>query len=401
MDPSPTRSELRIALLVDAIHPRARSSGQPSALAAAMRDVGATAEVVPIHAGVLARVPREGPQWREEERRAQLSRAEGDAELEADPVLGGLLSMCPDALLAYDASSPAAWIGGRAAGRLQRPLVLIEPGWTSMRSLRDRVLEGVGRRLWGRLVRSRAEHVFVVDPLARELALDKGFRSDRCELLPVGVDTEHFRPGRPSDLVRRHRLRGRILLCVGPLEQGRGVELLVRAFARSVGQREDWCLVLAGGGSHHRRIVALASRLGIAARVHMIEYPSLDELPGLFGASTLLAVPALDDRTRGAQIPRALACGLPVLCADVERLAFQLEDGVHGLVVAAGDEDAWRLALTRAAGSPELRRKWSVAARELAATRAWPLVADRVLTVLEERLAVRAGAVLRSDAQAG
>ena len=40
--------------------------------------------------------------------------------------------------------------------------------WTSMRSLRDRLLEGVGRRLWGRLVRARAEHVFCVDPLAQE-----------------------------------------------------------------------------------------------------------------------------------------------------------------------------------------------------------------------------------------
>ncbi len=396
VDSPPDLRPPRIALLVDAIHPRARASQQPASLVVALAQLGAVAEVVPIHAGVLARVPREGPLWREEERlrEAHLETAaeegpEGQDAGEppdAEAVLGGLLRFCPDALVAYDASSPAAWIGARASARLGRPLLLIEPAWTSMRSLRDRLLEGLGRRLWGRLVRAQARHVFATDPLAEKLALEKGFKPGQIEVLPVGVDTEIYRAGRPTAWLTRFALRGRILLYVGPLEPGRGIEMLIRAFARSVGQREDWCLVLAGSGSLNHRCVVQASRLGISDRVHTVPYPNASELPGLLGASTLLAVPALDERTRGAQIPRALACGLPVIAADLERLSCQLVHGEHGLLVSAGDENAWRDALTRAASSPELRRRWSAAGREKALTRDWRSVASKVLETAQREM---------------
>ena len=411
MDSPPELRSPRIALLVDAIHPRARASQQPAALAAALTRLGAVAEVVPIHAGVLARVPREGPLWREEERLREVQleaaaeevcEAESAAESEApddEAVLGGLLKFCPDALVAYDGSSPAAWIGARASARLGRPLLLIEPAWTSMRSLRDRLLEGLGRRLWGRLVRAQARHVFAIDPLAEKLALEKGFKPEQVEVLPVGVDTDVFRAGRPTGWLTRFALRGRILLYVGPLEPGRGIEMLIRAFARSVGQREDWCLVLAGSGSLNHRCVIQASRLGISDRVHLVPYPGASELPGLLGASTLLAVPALDERTRGAQIPRALACGLPVIAADLERLSCQLIHGEHGLLVREGDEEAWRDALTRAASSPQLRRRWSAAGRELALTRDWSLVASKVLEVAQREMHGSAELATYSDSE--
>lgn len=392
MDSLPEQRPTRIALLVDSIHPRARASQQPASLAAGLVRLGAAAEVVKVHAGVLARVPREGPLWREEERlrvaaqNADADQAPADPDREEEAVLGGLLDFCPDALIAYDGSSPAAWIGARASARLRRPLLLIEPAWTSMRSLRDRVLEGLGRRLWGRLVRSQTRHVFAMDPLAQRLAMDRGYGASRIELLPVGVDCETFRPGRPTAWVTRFALRGRILLYVGPLEPGRGVEMLIRAFARSIGQREDWCLVLAGSGSLSHRCVVLASRLGIADRVHPVPYPTPEELPGLMGASTLMAVPAVDDRTRGAQIPRALACGLPVIATDLERIAWQLADGEQGLLFDPGDEEQLRAALARAASSPELRRRWSAAGRQRALERDWTKIAGIVLDGVQREI---------------
>ena len=47
--------------------------------------------------------------------------------------------------------------------------------------------------------------------------------------------------------------------------------------------------------------------MGIADRVHWLRRPRREELSGLMGASTLLAVPARDDLVLGRQIPRAMA----------------------------------------------------------------------------------------------
>jgi glycosyltransferase involved in cell wall biosynthesis len=102
-----------------------------------------------------------------------------------------------------------------------------------------------------------------------------------------------------------------------------------------------------------------------------------DELPGLFGVSTLLAVPALDDAVRGKNILRAMASGLPVLASDRPSLRALVEPERSGLLVPAGDVSAWTDALRRASMSPDARRRWGRRAREIAESQfTWSSVAS-------------------------
>ena len=282
----------------------------------------------------------------------------------------------PDVLLAYDALSPAAARGARMARKLGAALVLVEPALPGGGLLLERFLRRVGETLWGPYVRRTAGAVVALDPVSREHALKDGFESDRIHVIPYGVDTSVFRPGLTSTLVARHRIRGRILLYVGRLESSRGLDRLITAFSRTVGQREDWNLVLCGQGTAAPALGAQARRLGIADRVHWLPRPRREELPGLMGTSTLLAVPALDDTVVGRQVGRALACGLPVLASDLTRLAGLVRHGETGLVVPTGDFEGWTSAIRQAASSPVARKRWSTNGRRLAeATLAWPKVA--------------------------
>jgi glycosyltransferase involved in cell wall biosynthesis len=233
-----------------------------------------------------------------------------------------------------------------------------------------------------------------LDPVARAQALKAGFAKELISVLPYGVDVARFRPGLTSTLVARHRIRGRILLYVGRLLPNRGLELFVSAFARTVGQRSDWNLVLAGEGSSKGELRAMVDRLGIADRTHFLARPRREELPGLLGASTLLAIPSLDGDVVGWQIGRALACGLPVLASDLPRLRTHLAHEETGLLVRPGDADAWAEAIQRAAGSPAARARWArqgrgVAERDLS----WSAVgAGFESVILAARQAVRADA---------
>jgi glycosyltransferase involved in cell wall biosynthesis len=200
----------------------------------------------------------------------------------------------------------------------------------------------------------------------------------------------------PTRLISRHRLVGRLLVSVGPFEPGRGLELLVRAFAASVGQREDWTLLLVGAGSLRGRLVTLATRLGIAGRVRLLDYPPPEELAGLLGAGTLFALPAENERARGVQLVRALACGLPVLVADLPRYRFRFTPGQEGLAVPAGDLGAWAAALGRLAQAPELRQQMAAAARAAGAGLGWERAAQSVEMALE-----RTGLCLQPGARAG
>ncbi|QDU67284.1 glycosyltransferase family 4 protein [Engelhardtia mirabilis] len=363
----------RIAVLVDALNPRALRSEHPPNLVAALEALGYRVELHWVSAGLFARVDGRSP------RGPEVAQLEGAST----QVLGSR----PDLVLAYDPACPAAWLGARVAGRLDVPLVLIEPAWFPLRRLHERILEGIGRRLWGHRIRTETAAVIAVDPYARGRALSRGFALERVTMIPSGVDADLYRPGRTSVAIARHRLRGRLLLHVGPLEPGRGHEVLIQAFARTVGQRGDWTLVFVGQGSLRRRLETTAARLGVRGGVRFIPKVEPDELAGLYCAATLLAVPAEDERVRGRQIVRAMAACLPVMASDLPRLAFRIEHEVTGYLVPPGDLRAWTAALERVASSPVAREAWADRARErVLADYSWPQIAARYQALLERVL---------------
>lgn len=297
----------------------------------------------------------------------------------------GLVAFEPDVIVAYDGRSPAALRGARLARRTGAPLVLVEEGFVSRGKPIERLLRGFGARAWGALVQRTAVRIVALDPVAAAQSARRGFEESRIVELTAGVDVSTFRPGLSSELCSRHRLPRHFLLAMGRMEPGRGLEVLVEAFARTVGQRSDWALALAGQGSLRAALRAQCERLGVSARVRWIGPVGDGELPGLLGSATALLVPALDDDVTSQKIRRAMACGTPVLASDVARLRGTVEHDRTGLVVRAGDRDAWVEAISRLASDPARRERWSRAARARAVEgMTWPEVASRFEEVLHD-----------------
>jgi glycosyltransferase involved in cell wall biosynthesis len=290
-----------------------------------------------------------------------------------------LVGFEPDVLVAYDALSPTALMGARAARRLGAALVLVEPGLQPARQFQTRLLQHVGEWMWGRYVRNTASAVVALDPIAREHSLADGFGSEMIHVVPTGIDLDEYRPGLTSGLVARTRVRGRILLYVGALMEHRGLSTLISAFGKSIGQQGEWSLLLAGEGSAQARLRALAGQLGIADRVHWLSTPRPEELPGLLGAATLYAVPATGSDVLGRHLGRAMACGVPCLASYLPRFEFLVEHEETGLLVTPGDVAAWSAAIERAAGSPAVRERWGTTGRTFAEERLnWRTVAEEI-----------------------
>ena len=307
-----------------------------------------------------------------------IPRSSADEPGEDSRAIGNrLVSFAPDVVVAYDALSPAALRGARSARAAGATLVLVEGAWKDSLGWKERALRRVGETLWGSYVRRTAGAVVALDPLAEEQALKDGFARELVTVVPYGVDVQEYRPGLASTLVARKKVRGRILLYVGKLASERGVVPLLAAFARTVGQRSDWNLIFAGSGPLQAELRAMADRLGVSDRVHWLE-PRDEELPGLLGASTVLAIPALGHEVVGRHAARALACGLPILSADLPRLRVFVEPEQNGLLVREGSVEAWAEAIQRTASSPMTRTRWAKRSREIALERySWAAVAAR------------------------
>ena len=334
-------------------------------------------------------VPRSGVGLEHPEPRgAESGGGESDSGLSRESSKGALQTLKafhPEVLVAYDALSPAAVRAARAARALDAGLVLVEAGPPGGGTLRERALARLGELAWGRMVRRTAQAVVALDEVARGRALEEGFDERLITIIPHGIDVGRFRPGLTSTLVARRRVRGRILLFVGRLAPDRGLDVLLNAFSRTVAQRGDWTLVVAGEGPELPRLRAQAQRLGIAANVHWLGRPRDEELPGLIGAATLVASPALSDVSNGRQVMRAMACGVAVIASDLPRYRGLLQSEVSGLLVPAGDQGAWEEALRRASGSPISRQRWAQEARRVAVQQfSWESVAARFEGILTQ-----------------
>lgn len=295
----------------------------------------------------------------------------------------GLMGFQPDVIVAYGGHSAAGVLGARSARRLGIPLVLVEEGSTPGVGALSQFAARLVRRLVGRRVKGQVSQVVALDAVARAQAIRQGYGVEQIEVLPPGVDLERFRPGLRSEVMRGHGVRGHTLLVTRALEAGRGLEDVLNGFADTVGRREDWALVFAGDGPHRAALRAQAARLGVGAHVHWIGAVRQEELPGLFGAATLLLVPGPDSTTAAQHLRSAAACGLPAIVVDEVRFSSLVQNDENGLLVNRCSGDDWVRALEQAAGSPRARERWGERAREIAEERfAWPTIAARFAELL-------------------
>ncbi|NTV62341.1 MAG: glycosyltransferase family 4 protein [Oscillochloris sp.] len=156
--------------------------------------------------------------------------------------------------------------------------------------------------------------------LGRLLNVDQG----RVRVLYPGVNPR-FHPlpqGDTAPIRKQLGLPESFVLFVGTLEPRKNLVRLIEAFGllRDLGGPPDLCLVIAGRrGWLYEEIFATVSRLGLAPRVRFLDFVDDAHLPAVYNLARAFVYPSLYE---GFGLPalEALACGTPVLTADISSL---------------------------------------------------------------------------------
>lgn len=178
-------------------------------------------------------------------------------------------------------------------------------------------------------------------------------------------------------------LRGRrFLLYLGRIHPKKGCDLLVSAFAEVAAAHPDLDLVMAGPDQTgwRKELEALATRRGIAARIHWPGMLSGDVKWGAFRAAEAFVLPSHQENF-GIAVAEALACATPVLISNKVNIWREVEAAGAGLV---SEDDAAGTALL-------LRRFLSLHADQKAA------MGTAARRCFEERFDVRAAAASLLD----
>ena len=189
-----------------------------------------------------------------------------------------------------------------------------------------------------------------------------------------GVDTALFRP---RDRAAARRAIGiaaheRVVLFVGRLEPFKGPDILVRALAE-MQDGGDVRLVLVGGSEEERSaewLDRIAAGLGVGARVHWQPAIPQADLPDFYAAADVCAVPSFHE-SFGLAALEAMACGTPVVAADVGALSSLVLDGETGRLVRGHEPRAFAAALEEMLDDPARLSLMGEAARAWATGFTW------------------------------
>ncbi|WKT82989.1 MULTISPECIES: glycosyltransferase [unclassified Thermosynechococcus] len=153
------------------------------------------------------------------------------------------------------------------------------------------------------------------------------------------------------------------ILAVGRLDDQKGFDLLLRAFAMSGLKQAGARLVILGEGAKRAFLTRLAAELGLSEAVSM---PGVVEAPEQWMARCIFFV--LPSRYEGFPnaLLEAMAMGCPVIAADWDSGPREMvQDGENGLLVPTEDVGALAQALARLWRDAALRARLGAAAVEV------------------------------------
>jgi glycosyltransferase involved in cell wall biosynthesis len=265
---------------------------------------------------------------------------------------------------------------------VDRRLELEQNPWTK-RPLRQITL----RRWFGflrmqcRVARQMPRVVTVSESSRRDITRDMGVPYDRMSVVPVGVDTGHFRP-----LPQVKRVPGRIMTTASADVALKGLVPLLEAVAK-VRTERDAELVVVGKPRDGSSIPATIERLGLEGAVTFVSGVEPARMVELYNEAEVAVVPSLYE---GFSLPaiEAMACGVPLVATTGGALPEVVgADGDNALTVPPGDPGALAVAIGRVLDDPALQQRLGAAGRDHVLERyTWAEMAR--LTVEQYRLAI-------------
>jgi glycosyltransferase involved in cell wall biosynthesis len=234
--------------------------------------------------------------------------------LHVDPGLfTDLLRMRPEAIITNEMGFRS--LVALAYGRLFRRPVWVWWGGTRHTE------HGIGRikRAFRRRLVPSVQRWFSYGVTSTEYLVSLGVDPDRVVELQNCVPEHRYR----EPVVPAFELEPRpVVLCVGRLVPGKGVDLLLRAAARVQAEGRTFSTLIAGDGPERRALEETVAELGVR-NVHFPGARSPEEMAAVYRSADVLVFPTLDD-VWGLVVNEALWSGLPALVSIYAGCAREL-----------------------------------------------------------------------------
>jgi phosphatidylinositol alpha-1,6-mannosyltransferase len=225
------------------------------------------------------------------------------------------------------------------------------------------------KRMVARALLGDAALIVAISEFTRGVALEifkrigTPYDPARVVVVPLGTDPQQFRPDvDPAPARTEFKLpAGRWMMTVARLTPHKGVDVGIQALARLATKYPDLRYAVAGRGPDRERLVALATSLGVADRLHWLGSAPDEFLPGLYRNTDIYLGLSRQEGTRvegfGISLLEASATGVPVIGGRAGGVPDAVRDGETGILVDPTSVDEVARTVERLLDDPALARR--------------------------------------------
>jgi D-inositol-3-phosphate glycosyltransferase len=251
-----------------------------------------------------------------------------------------------------------------------------------------------------------ADRLVAATPIEKsEMMTAYGADEARIAVVPPGVDRRFFRPIPRAQAQAHFEMPPdhHMVLFVGRIQPLKGIDTLIRAMKLVTEQVPNWqkdlcmCIIGSDGAngpeaeqSELKRLGQLRSELGIGELVTFMGARDQDQLVWHYSAADVVVMPSHYE-SFGMVALEAMACGTPVIGADVGGLSFSIQNGYNGFLVPGREPRALADKILLLIKHPFLRDQLGEQARLTTERYDWPNIANEILEVYSVLQAAHAG----------
>lgn len=168
-----------------------------------------------------------------------------------------------------------------------------------------------------------------------------------------------------NDYIYKERLKQelgikdkKIILYVGRLVERKGVQYLIKAFAKLKIEQKDVDLIIIGKGDYETKLRSLCKELNIGDNVHFIGYIENEFLSSFYLNCNICVAPSSQEEAWVFVVNEAMYCAKPVIVTQSVGSAFDMiQDGVNGYIVPAKNVNALYESMKKILSDPDLEKK--------------------------------------------
>jgi D-inositol-3-phosphate glycosyltransferase len=211
----------------------------------------------------------------------------------------------------------------------------------------------------------------------------------KISVVPCGVNTGLFRPyGKTQSRKMLGLTDNKILLFVGRIDPLKGIDQLLKA-VQLMKDRDDLRLIIVGGDSGSRteveKLQKLAEELDISDRVTFQGIVKQDMLPYFYSAADVCVVPSYYE-SFGLVPLESLACGTPVVAANVAELKNIIKQGETGYIVPDNSPEKLAAAVSMVLNNKPQKLESPAAIRASVSGWDWANIAGKVASEMQSVL---------------